>query len=231
MSSSLATLLKRTAVVLSWIPLLVFFLIIIFMFLNEFQNPVDEYFVRLVLRSCLILLAAVGLAQVGALLLLAIGYKCHLSQIWAPVRESFSFLSAFPLVETGIFSVAIFLKSPSFEEWVYLIAALLIIPAIHYWKRFFQGPMRRIYDFSRMHRIPFRRSFVVLAPYSMASFIDYFFVVLKQVLLPMVFILVVMDFRIILPRLVDAGMSYQSFIMFISLIISLHLLSYKEERA
>lgn len=223
-------LLKKVFHILSLIPLIVFFLIILVMFLKDFQNPVDEYFVRLVLKSCLILLFSALIANFGALSLMFLFRQCHLEKALGPLKESFAFISAFPLLETGIFSIVlIFFRAPEFKEWVYIIAFLQLTSTIGYWQKIFKGPIQKIYSFARMHQIPFKRRWQVLMPHALVAFIDYFFILLKRALLPFVFILVVMDFKMILPRLAEAGMSYQAYLMFLSLVVSLHLLSVREE--
>jgi hypothetical protein len=223
-------LLKKVFQILSLVPLILFFLIILVMFLKDFQNPVDEYFVRLVLKSCLILLFSAMIAHIGALTLMVFFTQCRLEKTLRPLKEGFDFVSAFPLLETGIFSIVlIFFRAPEFKEWVYIIAVLQLTSTIGYWHRIFRGPIQKIYNFARMHQIPWSKRWRVLMPYAIVAYIDYFFILLKRALLPFVFILVVMDFKMILPRLAEAGMSYQAYIMFLSLVVSLHLLTVKEE--
>ena len=79
----------------------------------------------------------------------------------------------------------------------------LIVPTVSYWLRFFKGPILNLYAFARFHQVRRRRLHQSLAPFYIKNFVDYFFVTLKRHLMPLVFILVVMDFRIILPRLVQ----------------------------
>jgi hypothetical protein len=223
-------LLKKVFQILSLVPLILFFLIILVMFLKDFQNPVDEYFVRLVLKSCLILLFSAMIAHIGALAILGLFTQCHLEKTLRPLKEGFAFVSAFPLLETGIFSIVlIFFRAPEFKEWVYIVALLQLTSTIGYWQQIFRGPIQKIYNFARMHQIPWSKRWRVLMPYAIVAYIDYFFLLLKRALLPFVFILVVMDFKMILPRLAEAGMSYQAYVMFLSLVVSLHLLSVKEE--
>lgn len=229
MNTSFHAFFNFLKLVLSWVPFVVFFFLIVVMFLTDFQNPVDEYFVRVVLRSCLVLLLATALAQVMVLTAITAVSYFHMSRVFGFFKEAFDFLCAAPIVDIGIFSVAIFLATPTFEEWVWIIAVLLLCPTQGYWLQFFKGPIRNLYNFGRFHQISPLRVHQVLSTFYVSSFMDYFFVVLKKHLMPLVFILVMMDFRIIVPRLVESGLSYQAFIMFISLIISLHLLSYKPE--
>lgn len=232
MISPFPPLMKKVSSVLGLIPLLTFFLIIIVMFLKDFPNQLDAYFVETVLRSCLMLIFAAALANFAALAILAMFRESEVGRYLYPLKESFEFLTALPLLETGIFSIAIFFTVPSFEGWVYFIALLQMTLAISHWQSVFRGPIRKMYEFAIMHRIPRARIFAVLFPYGMSAFIDYFFIVLKRALLPLVFILIVIDFKkIILPRLIDSGMSYQAFVMFLCLIVSLHLLTYKGEQA
>lgn len=229
MISPIPTLIKKILAILSWVPLFAFFFIIVVMFLNDFQNEVDAYFVSLVLKSCLILLFSTLITHVAALIILSIFRRCRVENYLQPFKEGFEFLSAFPLLETGIFCIAIFFRTPVFQEWVYFIALLSLTSTIHYWHRIFNGPLLDIYNFARIHKMAWRKSLSVPLGFATSAFIDYFFIVLKRALMPLVFILVVMDFKIIVPRLVQAGMSYQAFGMFLSLIVSLHLLSYKGE--
>jgi len=200
------------------------------MLLVDFQNPVDEYFVALILRACLILILATFVSQGVVLLSLLIG-----NLFWTGRTKIFKkiayFLGAFPAVDIGIFSVAIFFTSPMLEEWVWIIAAFLLIPTIVYWIDFLKGPVRNLFAFAKFHQVDLPKINKVLAPFYVESFTEFFAAVLKRHLMPLVFVLVVMDFRIILPRLVEQGLSYQAFALFLSLIISLHLISYKQERA
>jgi len=214
--------------VLSWLPFVVFFSTISFMFLTDFQNPVDEYFVAIILKACLMLIIASFVSQIVVLIAL-------MAWTWLPGRSRagvdsvVDFLDAFPVVDIGIFSIAIFFAAPEVQEWALIIAAFLVIPTIAYWLKFLKGPILNLYAFARFHQVKRRRIHQSLAPFYVKSFVDYFFVTLKRYLMPLVFILVVMDFRIILPRLVQAGLSYQALILFLSLVISLHLLSYRQE--
>lgn len=228
MASSLKSLFRLLLFVLSWLPFLVFFSIISFMFLTDFQNPVDEYFVSLILKACLMLIVAALLSQILVLVSLAV-WAFAPKRRWPFFDQAVEFLNGFPIVDIGIFSIAIFFTSPEVLDWIYVLCAFLLIPSFAYWVAFLKGPFRNLFAFARFHQVQRRKINQVMAPFYIKTFIDYFFAVLKRHLMPLVFILVVMDFRIILPRLVDAGLSYQAFVLFISLIISLHLLSYRQE--
>lgn len=227
--TSFQSLFKGLLVLLGWLPFLVFFSIISFMFLVDFQNPVDEYFVRLILRACFILILATGIAQMAVLVGLLIWGACRQGRRFRWLESVIDFFNAFPVVEIGIFSIAIFLTSPQFEEWIWILSALLLLPTLKQWVRFLNGPVRNLFVFAKFHQVKMPRINRVLSPFYAATFVDYFFLVLKRHMMPLVFVLVVMDFRIILPRLVEAGLSYQAFALFLSLVVSLHLLSFKQE--
>jgi hypothetical protein len=230
-ATSLQSLFRLFIVFLSWIPLFVFFGILSFMFLADFQNPVDEYFVSLILKACFMLILAALFSQILALFVISIWALLPWKRQTSNVRKGIDFLNAFPIIDIGIFSIAIFFTSPVFIDWVYILVLFMVVPTVAYWIRFFNGPVRNLFVFAKFHKISLRKRNEVLGPFYFKNFIDYFFSILKSSLMPLVFILVVMDFRIILPRLVDAGLSYQAFALFLSLIISLHLLSYKQEPA
>lgn len=215
---------------LSWIPFFFFFTIISYLLVTEFKNDVDEYFVRIVLKACLMLICACALSQLAVFMIL--GVWKWLGPFTNPLlflREFFDFVCAFPVVDIGIFSIGIFFTAPSFNDWVWILAVLMILDTTQYWLRFSRSPLRNLFAFAKFHQIDFYRTHTVLGPYLASALVNYFFICLKRSLLPLVFILVVMDFRIILPRLVEAGLSLQAFALLMSLMISLHLLSYRED--
>ncbi len=215
---------------LSWIPFFIFFSIISYLLVTEFKNDVDEYFVRIVLKACLMLIGACALSQVVVFVVLGLWkWFAGVTSNFSFLKELFDFICAFPTVDIGIFSIGIFFTAPSFGDWVWILAALMILETTQYWIRFSNSPLRNLFAFAKFHQIDFYRTHRVLGPYLLSAYINYFFICLKRSLLPLVFILVVMDFRIILPRLVEAGLSLQAFALLMSLMISLHLLSYRED--
>ena len=215
---------------LSWIPFFIFFTIISYLFVMKFKNDVDEYFVRIVLKACLMLISSCVLSQLAVFMILGIWrWLGHFTNSLLFLQEFFDFVCAFPIVDIGIFSIGIFFTAPSFNDWVWILAGLMTLDTAQYWLRFSKSPLRNLFAFAKFHQIDFYRTHKVLGPYLVSSFMNYFFICLKRSLLPLVFILVVMDFRIILPRLVEAGLSLQAFALLMSLMISLHLLSYRED--
>jgi hypothetical protein len=138
--------------------------------------------------------------------------------------------STLPLVDMGIYSTALFVAHPEFAFWNQVIAVLLLVPTLQYWIHFLKGPIRNLHQFALFHQVRQGRITNVLSSFYMAAYVDYFFIVLKKTLLPLVFVLAVMDFKIMLPRLVDAGLSVSAFVMFFSLVLSLHLLTIGKER-
>lgn len=218
--------------VLSWVPFLIFFFIISYLLMTDFKNDVDEYFVRIILKACLILIASCGLSQLITMILFVIWRSLGaMTAHFSFLREFFDFLCAFPVVDIGIFSIGIFFTGPQFIDWIWILMVLMTLETTQYWLRFTKSPLRSLYAFAHFHKIDFYRTHKVLSPYFATTFINYFFICLKKFLLPLVFILVVMDFRIILPRLVEAGLTYQAFALLMSLMISLHLLTYRQETA
>ncbi len=212
-----------------WAPFLIFSFVIVYLLANDFKNDVDEYFVRIILKSCFVLIAACSLSQFFTFFILN-GWKwTALARPLSLFKELFDFVCAFPVVEVGIFSIGIFFSSPALIGWIWVIALLMTLDTLQYWMRFSESPIRNLYAFARFHQMDWLRTQKVLGPYFVSAFINYFFVTLKKFLLPLVFILVVMDFRIILPRLVEAGLTYQAFALLMSLMVSLHLLSYRED--
>lgn len=198
--------------------------------MTEFKNDVDEYFVRIVLKACLMLILASFVSQLVTFATLALWKSLGpVASRLSFLKELFDFICAFPVVDIGIFSIGIFFTGPVFFDWVWILTLLMILETTQYWLRFSKSPLRNLYAFARFHQIDFYRTHKVLGPYFISAFINYFFICLKKFLLPLVFILVVMDFRIILPRLVEAGLTYQAFALLMSLLISLHLLSYRED--
>lgn len=201
------------------------------MMATRFKNPTDEYFVSTVLRACLILIIATAITQVFAIIAMAgVVYTrlfSHMGTIEAYLRS----VSTLPIVDIGIYSTALFVAYPEFTHWHKVIAAFLLLPTFYYWILFLRGPIRNLHQFAQFHQVTSRRITKVLSSFYISAFVDYFFIVLKRTLLPLVFVLSVMDYRIMLPRLVEAGMSLSAFIMFVSLIISLHLLTAGKDRA
>jgi hypothetical protein len=216
---------------LKWIPFLIFFSVITYLLVTEFKNDVDEYFVRIVLKACLMVIVSCALSQAAAFVILNIWNWLFFSPRLSVFKEFFDFVCAFPIVDIGIFSIGIFFTGPTFFNWVWILALLMVLDTLQYWIGFAKSPLRNLYAFARFHQIDFYRTHAVLGPYFFSAFLNYFFISLKKTLLPLVFILVVMDFRIILPRLVEAGLTYQAFALLMSLMISLHLLSHKEDFA
>lgn len=230
MNLSTAVLYRSVKNILSWAPFLIFFVIISFLLITDFKNDVDEYFVKIVLKACLMLILASFVSQIVAFAVLAAWNSLGpLASRVAFLKEFFDFICAFPIVDIGIFSIGIFFTAPAFMDWVWILMFLMILETMQYWLRFSKSPLRNLYAFARFHQIDFYRTHKVLGPYFLSAFVNYFFICLKKFLLPLVFILVVMDFRIILPRLVEAGLTYQAFALLMSLLISLHLLSYRED--
>lgn len=216
--------------VLSWIPFFIFFAIISYLLVTEFKNDVDEYFVRIVLKACLMLIGACTLSQLVVFLILGFWkWFGGVTSNFIFLKEFFDFICAFPIVDIGIFSIGIFFTAPSFGDWVWILAGLMVLETTQYWLRFSKSPLQNLFAFAKFHQIDFYRTHKVLGPYLVSACLNYFFICLKRSLLPLVFILVVMDFRIILPRLVEAGLSLQAFALLMSLMISLHLLSYRED--
>ncbi len=215
---------------LLWLPFIIFFSILLTMMATRFSNPTDEYFVSTVLRACLILIIATAIAQVVAITaIFGVVYTqvyAHISVIEGWLRS----LSSLPLVDIGIYSTALFFAFPQFSVWHQVIAFFLLLPTVHYWLLFLKGPIRNLHQFAQFHQVRSRRITNVLSSFYIAAFVDYFFIVLKRTLLPLVFVLSVMDYRIMLPRLVEAGMSLSAFVMFVSLIVSLHLLTAGKDR-
>lgn len=201
------------------------------MMATQFKNPTDEYFVSTVLRACLILIIAAFLVQlivvIGIALITATPFVGMLSSLEVYLRS----LSTLPIVDIGIYSTALFIAHPEFSEWHMVIGIFLVLPTMHYWLLFLKGPIRNLHQFAQFHQVKSRRISKVLGPFYVSAFVDYFFIILKRALLPLVFVLSVMDFRIMLPRLIEAGMSFSAFVMFVSLIVSLHLLTVGKDRA
>ncbi len=216
--------------VVSWVPIVIFLGIVSYLMLIEFRNDVDEYFVRIILKACLILITSCALSQVSTLILMVVWryLGAMTNHLWF-LKELFHFFSAFPVVDIGIFSIGIFFSAPQFFDWIWILTGLMVLETIQYWSDFSKSPLRSLYAFAHFHKIDFYQTHKVLSPYLASTFINYFFICLKKFLLPLVFILVVMDFRIILPRLVEAGLTYHSFALLMSLMISLHLLTYRRE--
>lgn len=216
--------------VVSWVPIVIFLGIVSYLMLTEFKNDVDEYFVRIILKACLILITSCALSQ-GVTLILMLMWRflgTMTNHLWF-LKELFHFISAFPIVDIGIFSIGIFLSMPQFFDWIWILTGLMVLETLKYWTDFAESPLRSLYAFAHFHKIDFYRTHRVLSPYLATTFVNYFFICLKKFLLPLVFILVVMDFRIILPRLVEAGLTYHAFALLMSLMISLHLLTYRRE--
>lgn len=215
---------------LGWIPFLIFFAIIGYLLITHFKNDVDEYFVRIVLKACLILIGACFASQMLVFVVLGVWriFNPGFSMAWY-LRDLFDFVCAFPFLEIGIFSIGIFFTAPQFIDWLWILMALMTFDTLQYWIRFSKSPLRNLFAFARFHQIEFFQTYKVLGPYLLSAFVNYFFICLKKSLMPLVFILVVMDFRIILPRLVEAGLTLQAFALLMSLMISLHLLSYRED--
>lgn len=153
-------------------------------------------------------------------------FNNSLAQIEAFVKA----VGALPIVDIGIYSVALFVAHPEFAFWHQIITVLLIVPTLYYWILFLKGPIRNLHQFALFHQVKQKRITNVLSSFYISAFIDYFFIVLKRSLLPLVFILAVMDFKIMLPHLVEGGLSYLSVVMFFSLVLSLHLLTASRER-
>jgi hypothetical protein len=200
------------------------------MMTSQFTNPTDEYFVTTVLRACLLLIISTFFAHLIAFVLMFSWIYLRFYTVLPAMENWIKTISSFPIVEMGIYSMAIFVAGPSFDQWPEFMAILLIFPTLRYWMKFLKGPIRNLHQFALFHQVKSNRINSVLSPFYLSAYIDYYFVVLKKTLLPLVFILVVMDFRIILPRLVDAGMSFSAFVMFFSLIVSLHLLTTNKGR-
>ncbi len=222
------SLLKTT---LLWSPFLIFFLILITMLTSDFKNPTDEYFVSTVLRSCLILLGATFVAHI-----LCIGFLMLLSSFkmagsFGQIENVVKTLVALPIVDIGMYSVALFVAQPEFGFWLHSLVLLLLLPTLSYWLLFLKGPIRNLHQFALFHQVQQRRITKVLSSFYIAAYVDYFFIVLKKSLMPLVFILTVMDYKIMLPKLLDSGMSLAAFIMFFSLILSLQLLTPLTESA
>lgn len=200
------------------------------MFLMDFNSPVDEYFVKVVLRSILIIVLATFFAQLIVAAVIAVLYLFLTTEGFAELKNIFQYLDSFPIVMLGVFTVAIFIRPLTFDEWIVFLTALMITPTMYYWLRHSLGSIKSLRDFASYHQVNSFRSAQVMFPFYLAFCVDYFFVGLKNVLLPLVFILVVSDYRIILPRLVEVGLTYQAFFLFLSLFVSLHILSYREMR-
>lgn len=201
------------------------------MIATHFKNPTDEYFVSTVLRACLILIIATFLVQMVIVGVIAAMAPTQFFGYLSALESSLRSLSTLPIVDIGIYSTALFVAHPEFSQWHKVIAVFLLIPTAYYWLLFLKGPIRNLHQFAQFHQVRSRRISKVLGPFYISAFMDYFFIVLKRTLLPLVFVLSVMDFRIMLPRLVEAGMSFWAFIMFVSLIVSLHLLTLGKDRA
>lgn len=198
------------------------------MFLADFRNSTDEYFVRTVLRSCLIIILATALAQVLFLGVMAFSYLFISAPVTDLVLRLLQSFSVFSIVDLFIFSVAIFYRTLNLLEWVVCLSFVMSVATIDYWLRVIHGPIKDMHSFARIHKISFLKSTCVLYPFYFNAYTAYFFVTLKRILLPLTFIFIASDFRILVPRLVEAGLSLEAFILFASLIISLHLLSAKE---
>lgn len=227
MTKNLFSFLKAA---LLWVPFVVFFSILITMIATEFKNPTDEYFVSTVLRACLMLIISTFFAQMVCITVLMVLSYTKLYGYIAHIESFVQSLATLPLVDMGIYCTALFVAHPEYQFWHQVIGTLLIVPTLHYWVNFLKGPIRNLHQFSLFHQVPQGRITNVLSSFYIAAFVDYFFVVLKKTLLPLVFVLAVMDFKIMLPRLVDAGLSISAFVMFFSLVLSLHLLTMGKER-
>jgi hypothetical protein len=216
--------------VVSWVPIVIFLGIVSYLLLTEFRNDVDEYFVRIILKACLILITSCALSQFVTLILMVLWrFLGAMTNHLLFLKEFFDFICAFPIIDIGIFSIGIFFSTPQFYDWVVILTGLMILETLRYWIDFSKSPLRSLYAFAHFHKIDFYRTHKVLGPYLVSTCINYFFICLKKFLLPLVFIMVVMDFRIILPRLVQAGLTYHSFVLLMSLMISLHLLTYRRD--
>lgn len=201
------------------------------MMTSQFKNPADEYFVATVLRACLILIISTFIAQIACLVSIVFVSYFFKQQIFLSYFESvIKTVAAFPITDFGIYSVALFIAQPGFELWNQVLGVLLIVPTFQYWFLFRRGPIRNLHQFALFHQVRPSRIMNVLSSFYIAAYVDYYFIVLKKALLPLVFVLVVMDFKIMLPRLVEAGLSLYAFIMFLCLILSLHLLSFGKEK-
>lgn len=216
-------------VALSWVPFVVFFTILITMLTSEFKNPTDEYFVRTILRSCLLLLGSTFVAHFVCVVFLGVLSFAKLSHWYAQIESLVQIIIVLPLVDLGIYSVALFIGTPEFTLWGEVLAVLLIFPTLFYWLQFLKGPIRNLHQFALFHEVGQRRVTNVLSSFYVAAYVDYYFIVLKKTLLPLVFILTVMDYKIMLPKLFDAGLSFSAYIMFFSLIVSLQMLTTKKD--
>lgn len=214
---------------LTWVPFVVFFTILITMLTSEFKNPTDEYFVRTILRSCLLLLGATFMAHLVCVGVLSVLSLLKLSHLYGALETAVKLVIVLPVVDLGIYSVALFVGSPEFLLWTEVLIALLFLPTLYYWLQFLKGPIRNLHQFALFHQVGQRRITKVLSSFYIAAYIDYYFIVLKRTLLPLVFILTVMDYKIMLPRLFDSGLSLAAFVMFFSLIVSLQMLTAKKD--
>lgn len=215
---------------LLWVPFIVFFAILLTMIASNFKNPTDEYFVSTVLRACLVLIISTFVAQFFCISILMLMSYTKLFGYISYIESFAKSVSTLPIVDMGIYCIALFVAYPEFELWHEIIAVLLIVPTMHYWTHFLKGPLRNLHQFAVFHQVSQSRVANVLSSFYIAAYVDYFFIVLKRTLLPLVFVLSVMDFRIMLPRLVEAGMSISAFVMFFSLLLSLHLLTLGKDR-
>ena len=222
---------KKFSAVLSLVPILTFFTILAVMFLADFRNPTDEYFVRTILRGCLIIILATAVTQILSLSLMSIFYVFVSENVTPIMQAFFRRLSFFAFVDVFIFSIAIFYRTLTLGEWVFWLAMAMVIATVDYWLKVIHGPIKNMHVFARFHKIGFLKSVYVLLPFYFNAFNAYFFLALKKVLLPLTFIFVASDFKIIVPRLVDAGLSLDAFILFLSLIVSIHLLAYRPDTA
>lgn len=195
------------------------------MMTSHFSNPTDKYFVTTVLRACLILIVATFFAHLASLVIMSSWFYLRFAGLFPHAEKMVESIAAFPLVDLGIYSIALFIAGPEFDDWQEIITVLLIFATLRYWIRFLNGPIRNLHKFAKFHQVKPTYINSVLGPFYLSAYVDYYFIVLKRTLLPLVFVLVVMDFRILLPRLVESGMSITAFIMFISLMVSLHLLT------
>ncbi len=159
MKLTTAALYRSVKNILSWAPFLIFFLIISFLLVTDFKNDVDEYFVRIVLKACLMLILASFASQLVVFALLAVWKSLGpVASRLAFLKEFFDFICAFPVVDIGIFSIGIFFTGPVFLDWVWILTVLMILETTQYWLRFSKSPLRSLYAFARFHQIDFYRT-------------------------------------------------------------------------
>lgn len=222
---------KYVVAILTGLPLFVFLFITSSLLLTEFDSSIDEYFVSMVLRSLLVVIAATALAQMITGLFLVFMYFGLSEKQSLAIAKQFNNLNTFPFLTLGIFSIALFLPPLSMREWMWWLAVLMFVPTTTFWLRYIISFLRKLYFFAVSHRVNGYRAISTLSPFVLEHGLSYFFLTLRRTLLPLVFVLVVSDYRIILPRLVEVGMTYKSMLLFFSLFVSVHLLSWKKARS